>query len=119
MTRERAKELLPILQAFADGKIVQECVGGVWQDEAEIMFVKPISAYRIKPEKKYRPFANADEFRPHRDRWIKNKGGYVLYRAGAYDDATVWAYNINMKYNIFLENYIFEDGAPCGVEVEE
>lgn len=27
------------------------------------------------PEPNYRPFANAAEFEPHRDRWVKKSGG--------------------------------------------
>ena len=32
MTREQAKELLPIIQAFAEGKTVQFLDGGKWAD---------------------------------------------------------------------------------------
>ena len=33
MEREEAKELLPIIQAFAEGKTIQVWANGTWQDE--------------------------------------------------------------------------------------
>ena len=33
MTREQAKELLPIIQAFAEGKTIQVWANDTWQDE--------------------------------------------------------------------------------------
>ena len=56
MNRDRARELLPIIQAIADGKTVQErCVGDNprdWHDwDCSIpMFDNPKYEYRIKPE---------------------------------------------------------------------
>lgn len=62
MTREEAKELLPIIQAFADGKQIQyfeECTRR-WEDITAPSLIRGIS-YRVKPEPKYRPFKDADE----------------------------------------------------------
>ena len=65
MTREEAKELLPIMQAYAEGKTIQiyDDVEEVWID---INFEDPRfegipSYYRIKPEPKYRPFKSQEE----------------------------------------------------------
>ena len=62
MTRDEAKEMLPIIQAWADGKTVD------WYDEDigwrasgfELDFDKNPKYFRIKsePESKYRPFKN-------------------------------------------------------------
>lgn len=52
MTREQAKELLPMIQAFAEGKTIQ-CLNrrGGWEDLASpISFDADVSAYRVKPE---------------------------------------------------------------------
>ncbi len=61
MTREELKKLIPVMQAFTEGKIVQykNCRGEwvetncpVWSNDTE---------YRIKPEPKYRPFKTTEE----------------------------------------------------------
>lgn len=69
MTREEAKQLLPIIQAFAYGEII-ECrtkpgtisagIPNEWTEIKEIGFWSGIE-YRIKPEPKYRSFKNAEE----------------------------------------------------------
>lgn len=49
MTRETAKEYLPLVQALAEGKTIQLNVGG-WQDTVDVDFSHPVRYYRIKPE---------------------------------------------------------------------
>ena len=65
MTREEAKELLPIIQAFADGKHIQwqnHCKNWIDIDERDGLNTEfPLSVYRIKPEPKYRPFKSQEE----------------------------------------------------------
>lgn len=60
MNREQAKELLPIIQAFAEGKTiqVQEDIDWCYLGNDADFNLNP-SRYRIKPSPKYRPFANA------------------------------------------------------------
>ena len=64
MTREETKELLPIIQAFSEGKTIQIYNG---EEEKWIdMTIDPCfnfipSYYRIKPEPKYRPFKTKEE----------------------------------------------------------
>lgn len=51
MTREQAKELLPVIQAFAEGKTVQfRFSDGTWVDCRQLDFSGPQLNYRIKPE---------------------------------------------------------------------
>ena len=65
MNRQEAKQLLPMIQAFSEGKVIQ-CVNsnGEWIDmdnpDVENM-CDALKYYRIKPTPKYRPFANAEE----------------------------------------------------------
>lgn len=55
MTREQAKELLPIIQAFAEGKTIQLKKGDNWVDLHEPNFVGCNEMYyRIKPEEDMR-----------------------------------------------------------------
>jgi hypothetical protein len=80
---------------------------------------------KIEKPKQYRPFANAEEFKPHRNRWWKwnpvkfphpvkfppNRN----YPSLVYDDnghgAETWEQNFRDK--------VFDDGSPFGVEVSE
>ena len=64
MTREEVKEMLPVLQSFADGKTIERrCIKGdkyLWYDDEDPNFDNDFE-YRIKPGLKYRPFKNAEE----------------------------------------------------------
>ena len=79
MTREEAKELLPIIQAFADGKTIE-----IYNDKWNTMvfndphFDCAPSRYRIKPEPKYTPFKTQaecwNEMLKHQPfGWVKSK----------------------------------------------
>ena len=65
MTREQAKELLPVIQAYAEGEIIQyKNFLDEWTDIEEnegLSFICPPSDYRIKPQSKYRPFKTQEE----------------------------------------------------------
>lgn len=58
MNRKYAKAILPLIQAYAEGKTIQihRKVGDIltnppkWDDAGEPMFALPASRYRIKPE---------------------------------------------------------------------
>lgn len=72
MDRNQSKKLLPIIQAYAEGKTIQSrCIKGdtsLWYDDEDPSFDDDFE-YRIKPDSKpesktdvnYRPFANAEE----------------------------------------------------------
>lgn len=83
--QNQAKEFYPILQAFAEGKTVQSrCIKGdksLWYDDEDPSFDDDFE-YRIKPESKYRPFANAkecwQEMQKHQPiGWITSQDGEV------------------------------------------
>ena len=114
MTREEAKQLLPIIQAFAEGKCVETKTGSGWISIENMSFAGKPKAYRIQPEPKYRPFANAEEC------WqelLKHKPfGWVKY-ADKY--ISISAIDSNNEYEIDFDDYTFADGTPFGVKVEE
>ncbi len=56
MTRDRVKELLPVIEAFAAGKVVQVRVEQRWHDAYDLEFTESADDYRIKPEPKLRPW---------------------------------------------------------------
>ena len=60
MTREEAKELLPIIQAFAEDKTIQDWTNDTWKDKEYTSFGE-LSQSPIKPQPKYRPFKNQEE----------------------------------------------------------
>ena len=63
MTRDRIKELLPVITAFAEGKTIEiKNRKNEWNETDDPYFVGDPKAYRIKPEPKYRPFESAKEF---------------------------------------------------------
>ena len=49
MNRQRARELLPIIQAFADGKTIDSNSFGTWHTDEDPDFESSVR-FRIKPE---------------------------------------------------------------------
>ena len=51
MNKDNAKDYLPLVQALAEGKVIQGVDGGgEWEDMREVYFSQPSYQYRIKPE---------------------------------------------------------------------
>ena len=62
MTQEEAKALLPIIQAYSEGKTIEYLTTkDKWVELKDPWFNYNANMYRIKLEPKYRPFKNADE----------------------------------------------------------
>ena len=130
MTREEAKQLLPIIQAFAEGKAIESrCIKGnksLWYYDEDPSFDNDLE-YRLKTEPKYRPFANAEEcwkeMQKHQPLgWVKDKkdGHYVLI-TGVDDDTCGMSLNGNAAWSLsgIMDLFTFADGLPFGVKVEE
>ena len=77
---------------------------------------------KIEKPKQYRAFANAAEFKPHRDRWItklysNGRASDGCFRVDSYDDFGVWIVNERLSFDdMFNTNQPFDDGSPFGVE---
>jgi hypothetical protein len=86
--------------------------------------VFPIIRKTEKPAT-YRPFANAEEFKPHRDRWIcrlynGRPDAKGCYKVSAYDDRGTFANDGKTSYqDMFEEGRVFDDGTPFGVKIDE
>ena len=134
MNRKEAKELMPIIQAFAEGSVIecrtkQSAVKGTdipndWTEMKEIEFWNN-TEYRIKTEPKYRPFANAEECwvemcKHHPFGWVKTKQGtHRLIVLIDEERLMAGAQNIEWSYRtLFNEKFTFVDGTPFGVKVE-
>lgn len=51
MNKDNAKNYLPLVQALADGKVIQVLVADdTWEDLNSPAFTRPARCYRIKPE---------------------------------------------------------------------
>lgn len=66
MTREEAKELFPVIQAYAEGKTIEILdPHGNWKEAKNPLFTDSLTynsiKYRIKPESKYRPSKTKEE----------------------------------------------------------
>ncbi len=123
MNRERAKELLPIILAFADGKTIEfKNTFGDWINCDEIMFNRPPKDYRIKPDPKCRPFANAEECWQEMQKhqpfgWIKASHGQ-FHITGIKNNEINFGVNENWQgYNYIFDSYTFADGTPFGIKL--
>lgn len=113
MNREQAKELLPIIQAFAEGKTiqVQEDIDWCYLGNDADFNLNP-SRYRIKREPEYRPFKDAvecwQEMQKHQPfGWVKTDEGYEQ----------IWHVNKGDDFNATLKTCTFADGTPFGIKV--
>lgn len=125
MNREQAKELLPIIQAFAEGKTVQTInENGEWITCSCINFEFNSSpkSYRIKPESKYRPFANADECWQEMQKhqpfgWLREKKRNVHTQIGfMYTEGIQGTSGGSSTYKAFFDCFNFADGTPFGIK---
>lgn len=128
------QRLLPIFQAMADGRIIQFAANGNdWADidgEEEGLYLDTLidnpQYYRIKPEPKYRPFANVEEcwteMKKHQQfGWLKDKkdGYYGLITAMDNGDYMSLSGNSGWSFYSLMKDYTFADGTPFGAKVEE
>lgn len=130
MTREEAKELLPIIKAFAEGKTIQMFDDeNEWNDLNNPTFDGDPSSYRIKPEPKYRPFKTQEEcwneMHKHPDfGWIVAKDKKELVQIGRVLTSMLnnlmitlsidEGHNFNSSH--YFKKYTFTDGAPFGIK---
>ena len=131
MTRENAKALLPIIQAFAEGKTIQYYDSLIdiadWEDCENPNFENLTYKFRIKPEPTYRPFKDAEEcwleMQKHQPfGWVKDKkdGHHALITA-VDDDTCGMSLNGNAAWSLsgIMDLFTFADGVPFGVKEEE
>lgn len=135
MTRKNAKELLPIIQAFAEGKSIQRINSlGEWSDvTGDVLFYCNPEDYRIKPEPEYRPFKTKEEcwqeMMKHQPfGWLKSIRKQEKVHIGRVFEVKDYVlitlsingilYNINNDSSYFFNEYTFADGTPFGIKEE-
>lgn len=143
MTREEAKEMLPIIQAFAEGKEIEFRSKGFDEEWKKVNEIPGLSYssfdYRVKPEPEFRPFKNADEcwqeMLKHQPLgWVKEKGNKPSYRLLACisenTEAPVYfasygsvnrgvVIHSSSRFGKMFNAFTFADGAPFGIKKEE
>nr|DAW35398.1 MAG TPA: hypothetical protein [Caudoviricetes sp.] len=123
MNRNQAKEILPIIKAFSEGKVIQlKSIDGIWEEVRDnTLFDCDPKLYHIKPEPKYRPFANAEECWQEMQKhqpfgWIKCEESYfnILnvndYYVGLGDNSSI----LLASKNSYQDN-TFANGTPFGI----
>ena len=136
ITRENAKELLPIVKALAEGKMIQDKIEGLtgWvdTDEINLEFEGKKILHRIKPEPKYRPFKTQeecwDEMLKHQPfGWLKTKTnghhhfiGEIYSLQELFTEVLVTPTHVSVlnSFTVF-DAYTFADGAPFGIAEEK
>ena len=131
MDRNQSKKLLPIIQAYAEGKTIQSrCIKGdtsLWYDDENPSFDDDFE-YRIKPDSKpesktdvnYRPFANVEEcwqelLKHEPFGWVKDTEANEYLNVYCISNS---ASSIDLFGRMF-KRCIFIDGSPYGIKVEE
>ena len=131
MDRNQAKEFLPIMQAFAEGSVIEcrtkpSAVKGTdipndWTEMKEIEFWNN-TEYRVKSEPKYRPFNDAEECWQEMSKhqpfgWVKS----TLFKDLALVNRVTTLYvEINrdiIDYKDALDKFTFADGTNFGVKM--
>ena len=129
MTREEAKKLLPVIQAFTEGKTIEFLKQGVWVELDDPDFTWSADKYRIKPEAKYRPFKTQEEcwneMHKHPDfGWIVSKKGlefcYICDMFTSASNSLMITLGIDQSNpydaDTYFDNYTFVDGTPFGIK---
>jgi hypothetical protein len=135
MDRNKAKEFYPILQAYAEGKVI-ECrtkpdrlkgvvdIPNKWTETNEIWCVNSLE-YRIKPEPKYRPFKDAEEcwqemLKHQPFGWVKCKeDGSLGLITLIISEENIFINGIGCNSERTMRGYTFADGTPFGMKMEE
>lgn len=124
MNRQQVKELLPIMQAFADGKEVEikNKKDNVWHilKEDDIRYIN-FEKYDLRIKPKYRPFVNKEEcwqemLKHQPFGWITD-GPRICNIICIREDGILANTNLNGTFYEFESsiNLKFADGTPFGI----
>ena len=131
MTREEIKKVLPVIQAFTEGKVIQTKNGDetwITIDKEADLNIESLAEYpdcfRVKPEPKYRPFKDADEC--WQEMLTHQPFGWVKYQCDFFQiihvDDNLIGYGsacgtiLHSKFEDIFKDSTFADGTPFGVK---
>lgn len=130
MDRNQAKELLPIIKAFAEGKVIQsrhiKSGSSLWYEVETPNFDNNDFEYRIKPEPEYRPFEDTEECWQEMQKhqpfgWVRakeDKSLSLITLMISERDIFINGIGGSDMYDL-MEKYTFADGAVFGILEEE
>ena len=130
MVKEGLKKILPVMQAFVEGKTIQryDDKKDDWYDVSSNANIDFCYDYRIKPEQTYRPFKNQEEcwnemLKHQPFGWlksIKKQEKVHIGRVFEVKDYVLITLSINEGINnnpsYFFNEYTFADGTPFGIK---
>lgn len=123
MTREQTAERIKVMQAFVDGKKIQWAYDStdIWYDTDYPQWKLNID-YRIKPEPKYRPFANVEEcwqemlkHQPFGIMSSKNSKDYMSFMSLSDEGCDFCGYE-GESFESAFDDIQFADGTPFGIK---
>ena len=112
--REKYKLLLPIIEAYSQGKVIEVNRKFGWEIVENPLFSLSPCNYRIKPESKYTPF-NINTVLVGKT--VKSLTTKKIYLITAQQDSFIFLGNEShpWTYKDLLTFFIFLDGTPCGI----
>ena len=125
MNREQAKEMLPIIQAFAEGETIEirgKLDSGEWRVVTSPIFDIKSTEYRIRPRSKYRPFQNIEECWQEMQKhqpfgWLKSKTdknySFIL---DVDENSCHFVGDESWSFADLLETETFADGTLFGIK---
>lgn len=125
MDKNQAKQLLPIIQAFAEGKTIEQKCAESWVEvDEDCDFHFPANYYRIKPESKYRPFKNGEECWQEMQKhqpfgWVKIDDWYCSIEEIRPVCAFCHGGGDVFHFADMVKAINFADGTPFGIKEEE
>lgn len=125
--QEFAKEILPVVQAAANGKDVQfrgRHQTSEWlvrRSSDPTMYFVDHCEYRIKPDPKLRPYTREEFIEKCLGKVLRNKHTRYMECIPTCLDEDNWYAPPNFSWTLAdtLSDWIHLDGSPCGVEVQE
>lgn len=133
MNRKEATELLPIIQAFSEGRVIEFSsitdVSKAWREVTDfpIGMIKNFK-FRIKPEPKYRPFKDAEEcwqemlkhkpFGVVKDKYFANYQTHRAFTCLTTKGCYFRGYE-DLTFDSIFKDLLFADGTPFGKKMKE
>ena len=124
MTKEQTAERIKVMQAYVEGKKIQITNKGEneWYDFQSSSIPTwnfEEFDYRIAPERKYRPFNDADEaFQEAKKHgfWVNEKSSGYYHVITFIGSGLVYIGESEFEYEELLDKFTWaDDGTPCGI----
>ena len=132
------QEKIEVMQGFVDGKQIEftEVERDNWREYPQDLIAPSWNwernNYRIKPEKKYRPYTDANEMIADGAKrfvvgdwpsivmpmiWVRFKDANAPYLVCGYLSSSVAIGVARPSFSELLDDYTYLDGSPCGKEM--